>query len=103
MGDVFNPRRPWCFCCGSHASYLGVACSWHWELLSDAARTAIEAEVLAAHPRGGRVRRVTEQAWVTRASAGPARREWQRLRAFEAAEDRGEEPGEWEPYRDAPA
>jgi hypothetical protein len=64
--------RPWCFPCtrldGSQvwAMHLGIACDWHWGILSVNDQEAMRAAVLARHPRGGRVRTVIEQLVVIR-------------------------------------
>ena len=70
----YAARRPWCLPCreadGSrtHAQYLGVACEWHWGILSAADRAAMEA-AFREHGiglRGGHVRRVLDQVWIVR-------------------------------------
>jgi hypothetical protein len=67
--------RPWCFPCrtslGDRNSAamgpgLGVACDFHWEMLSRRDQESLRAAVLARHPRGGRVVTVNEQVWIVR-------------------------------------
>lgn len=84
-------QRPWCVRCrqedGSEAwaAVLGVACEWHWGVLSPKAQAELKAEVLEKHPHGGRVTMVTEQLWVI-SQAGSVRREWVAFRKMELAE-----------------
>lgn len=65
-------RRPWCLPCRegaglrTWASVLGVACEWHWGILSDDDQRALQVAVLKEHPRGGRVTSVIEQIVVVR-------------------------------------
>jgi hypothetical protein len=68
----WRQQRPWCLPCrgndGSRAwaMHLGVACDWHWHLLSASDQEALRAAVSAHHPRGGRVSAVNEQIWIVR-------------------------------------
>jgi hypothetical protein len=84
-------QRPWCVRCrqedGSEAwaAMLGVACEWHWGILSPESQTALRAEILKKHPRGGRVSMVTEQLWVIARAEG-VRGEWVAFRKRELAE-----------------
>lgn len=68
----YDPPRPWCFPCRNYgfgdvwAQFLGIACEWHWGLLSPSDQAALSVAVRARHPRGGRARSVLEQIWVVR-------------------------------------
>lgn len=75
MGDplhLYAPPRPWCFPCWSlegrrvAAQHLGLACEWHWGILSDSEREDARGAVAKKHPRGGGLRHVHEQMWVVR-------------------------------------
>jgi hypothetical protein len=65
-------QRPWCLPCrdldGSQvwAMHLGVACDWHWSILSEDDQFALAEAVSRRHPRGGSIRTVIEQIWVIR-------------------------------------
>ena len=69
---MIGARRNWCLPCReltgtiSWAQALGVACEWHWGILSDADQAALAAAVREKHPRGGSVRSVIGQIWVVR-------------------------------------
>jgi hypothetical protein len=69
---VSEQARPWCLPCrdsdGSRvcAAHRGVACEWHYGILSDADQRALDAAIDLRHPRGGRVRTPIEQIWVVR-------------------------------------
>ena len=67
-----GPLRPWCLPCveaygrRQGAPNLGIACDWHWGILSPADQEAMRLAVLERHPQGGKVRRVIDQIWVVR-------------------------------------
>lgn len=84
----WKPKRPWCVRCSnrgtpSWAEYHGVVCAVHWWDLSDETRARIVENIRKLHPRGGRVRSVTRQMWVTARS--DARAEWAAVEAELAA------------------
>ena len=67
-----DAARPWCLPCreadGSRvwASALGVACEWHFGILSEQEQAELTAAVRRRHPRGGRVNTVLGQIWTVR-------------------------------------
>ena len=67
----YEQARPWCLPCrreGSrvHAQHLGIACEWHWGILSESDQAAMTEMVRRWHPRGGRVRNHIEQVVIVR-------------------------------------
>jgi hypothetical protein len=67
-----DPPRPWCFPCYAHdgsrvfAAHLGLACEWHWGILSASEQEDARRAVAVKHPRGGALRSVIEQIFVVR-------------------------------------
>lgn len=86
-------RHPWCLRCPTHATEYGIACHWHWGVLSEKTQAAILEHLYgrcscdsAKRKRGGKVHNRTEAIWIV-AIHGNAREEWKRQQQIEDAED----------------
>lgn len=69
--SISTAKRPWCLPCRAEgarvwAEHLGVACDWHFGILSEANQAALREAVRRQHPRGGRVTTAIGQIWVVR-------------------------------------
>jgi hypothetical protein len=61
--------------CDSGASEFGIACDWHWGLLTEGTQVAIREHLLKRRPRGGSAQTYGEQIFTIR-FYGHAEAEW---------------------------
>lgn len=92
----YQARRPWCLPCregdGSRATatHRGVACEWHYGILTPAQQDELNRAIDTRHPKGGGARNVLEQIWIVRVELRQADRsieETWRLDALELEAD----------------